>query len=89
MEEEKISEEYKKAYNQADMICRYMPHMVDKIRTSPQGEPSEYTKGFNDRIAQFEKERIATKEFSLDKLKQEYGITKGSGSKNRERERRK
>ncbi len=72
MENLKISEDYKKAYNQADMICRHMPHLLKGI-TIPENEPTEYTKGFQDRIKQYEAERQkSTKNFSLDKLKDKY-----------------
>ena len=57
MSEHKVSKQYMKAYNQADMICRYMPHLVDKIKSSPDNEPSEYTKGLEDRLKQFEIEK--------------------------------
>jgi|GEM_PF-2075534 len=71
MEELKVSEEYKKAYNHADMICTHMPHLL-KGMTLPENEPSEYTRGFQDRVAQFEKEKDAIKFFSVDRLKDRY-----------------
>lgn len=39
-EELKVSEEYKKAYNQADMICTYMPHILKGIKL-PEGEKGD------------------------------------------------
>lgn len=74
MEEEnlKVSEEYKKAYNQADMICTYMPHLLKGIKM-PEKDQSEYTKGFQDRIKQYEIEQDAIKNFSYEQLREKYG----------------
>ncbi len=72
MEDLKVSEQYKKAYNQADMICTYMPHLLESM-TFPKDEPSEYTKGFQDRVKQYEIEQKAIKNFSVEKLKEKYG----------------
>ncbi len=80
MEEEQleVSEQYKKAYNHADMICRFMPHILDGMQT-PESEPSEYTRGFEDRVKLFEKEQEAIKSYSpkskddLSKSKDEHG----------------
>ncbi len=76
MADEKVSKEYKKAYkkayNQADMICNYMPHLL-KGMTTPENEPSVYTKGFQDRVRQYEIEQDAIKNFSYDQLKEKYG----------------
>lgn len=52
----KVSELYKKAYNHADMICNYMPHLLDGMHTPKEGS-SEYTRGWNDRVREYEKER--------------------------------
>ena len=37
MEDLSNTEDYKRAYERADRICRYMPHLVDKM-SSPKGE---------------------------------------------------
>ncbi|MDO5970307.1 hypothetical protein Q4Q35_10865 [Flavivirga aquimarina] len=71
MENQKVSEDYKKAYNQADMICTYMPHLL-KGMNLPKDEPSEYTKGFQDRVKQYEKEQEAIKNFSVERLADKY-----------------
>lgn len=71
MEDLKVSEEYKKAYNHADMICRFMPHLLKDMKI-PEKEPGEYTKGFQDRIKQFEKERQIIKSFSRENLREKY-----------------
>nr|WKN34352.1 hypothetical protein K4G66_18410 [Tunicatimonas sp. TK19036] len=68
----KVSEEYKKAYNQADMIYTYMPHILKGIKI-PEGEKSEYAQGFKDRIRQYEMEKDAIKNFSYEQLREKYG----------------
>lgn len=69
-ESTKVSKEYLKAYNQADMICTYMPHLL-KGMTIPGGEPSEYTKGFQERINQYEQEKKMLKKLQPDLFKKE------------------
>lgn len=66
MEEQTPSKEYLKAYNQADMICTYMPHLL-KGMTIPDQEPSEYTRGFQDRVDQYELEQRAMEKFSPER----------------------
>ena len=71
-QEIKPSAEYIKAYNQADMICTYMPHVLEGMQT-PENEPSEYTRGFTARVREYEIEQDMIKNFSLDDLKGKYG----------------
>ena len=73
MEDLKVSKDYKKAYNHADMICRFMPHLLKDMKI-PEKEPGEYTRGFQDRVKQYEKERDAVKYFSPEKLREKYGL---------------
>lgn len=68
----KVSEEYLKAYNQADMICTHMPQVIDGMKW-PENDQSEYNKGFRDRMRQYEIERDAARNFSVDQLKEKYG----------------
>lgn len=70
--ETKPSADYIKAYNQADMICTYMPHLLEGMQAQ-ENEPSEYTRGFTDRVRQYEIEQDILKNFSLQDLKQKYG----------------
>jgi len=90
MEELNISEDYKKAYNRADILCRYMPHLLKDI-DMPEYDMSEYSKGFKDRVRQFEqdkdKDQIKSRsKFSLEEMKQHYRdeIEKGKNNKSRE-----
>lgn len=85
MEDIKVSKEYKKAYNQADLICTYMPHLLDKIET-PKNEPSAYKQGFEDRIKQYEIERDAIRHFSVERLREKYGFSKEANNKDRSKD---
>jgi len=71
MENLKVSEAYKKAYNQADMICAHMPHLLKGMNIS-ENKSNEYTQGFKDRIKQYEGQQKNSKSFSLEKLKAKY-----------------
>ena len=82
----KISEQYKKAYNHADMICNYMPDMLEGMTIS-EGEPSEYTKGFGDRVQEYRKTKEAIKEHSLHQLKKEYRGRKEFKTKGKDKSR--
>ena len=73
MENLKVPEDYKKAYNYADMICTLAPGWLKDIKI-PEKVSNEYMKGFQDRIAQYEKERKAIKYFSPEKLREKYGL---------------
>ncbi|MEQ8470044.1 MAG: hypothetical protein RIC35_02610 [Marinoscillum sp.] len=66
-----LSDLYKRAYNDADLIITQFPEQIGKIEILD-GEPSEYTKGFQDRLKQHELEKVAIKNFSTDQLKEEY-----------------
>lgn len=70
MEEIRVSEDYKKAFNRADMICRYMPELLKEIDISAD-QANDYTKGFQDRVKQYEQEKD-NKEFSVEKMKDQY-----------------
>lgn len=79
----KVSDEYLKAYNHADMLCTYMPHIVETMEL-PQHETSEYSKGFRDRVRQFEIERDAMRNFSVEQLREKYGKDLDAYGKNRD-----
>lgn len=68
----KVSEQYKKAYNHADLICNHMPELLDKM-PKPKGEPSDYTRGFTARVTEYRIEKDAAKKFSYAELKAKYG----------------
>ena len=70
MEDLKVSENYKEAYNYADYICTHAPQWLKDIRI-PEKSSGEYTKGFQDRVRQHEKER--NKNFSYKALQEKYG----------------
>ena len=74
MEDEKLklSKLYKKGYNHADLIVTQMPERLKDMHV-PEGEPSEYTQGFTDRVREFEIERDSIKGFSVNELKEKYG----------------
>ncbi|MDN5215045.1 hypothetical protein QQ020_23390 [Fulvivirgaceae bacterium BMA12] len=76
MEDLKVSEDYKKAFNYADMICSYAPESLKEIKI-PEKQSSEFLKGFQDRITQYEKEKKkeAIKYFSPEKLREKYGLS--------------
>ena len=65
-------ENYIKGYNHAEMICTRMPHLLKGIHV-PDNEPGDYTKGFQDRVRQYEIEQDAIKNFSYEQLKEKYG----------------
>ncbi len=71
MEDLKVSEDYKKAYNHADLICTHSPDYLKDIKV-PENSSKEYVKGFQDRIRQFEKERQIIKSFSRENLREKY-----------------
>jgi len=79
MEEEKleVSEEYKKAYNKADMIVTYMPHVLKGVQM-PDKNLTEGDKGFIARVKEYEREQEALKNFSVDKLRQDHGKDRGN-----------
>lgn len=72
MEDEQleVSKEYKKAYNQADMILTYMPHILKGVQM-PEKDITDYDKGFSARIREYEKEQEAIRNFSVEKMKRE------------------
>ena len=88
MDDVKVSEDYKKAYNHADMICRFTPHLLKDMKI-PEKEPGEYTKGFQDRISQYERERNAVKYFSPEKLREKYGLNDPGKDRTRDIEKEK
>jgi len=80
-EQLEVSEEYKKAFNQAEMLTTFMPEVLEKAKIPVDGESPEWTKGFQARIAKFEKDKEAMKDFSIEREKQEYRKEHGSPSK--------
>jgi hypothetical protein len=86
MEDEKleVSEEYKKAYNKADMIVTYMPNVLKGVQM-PDKNLSEGDKGFIDRIKEYEKEQEALRTFSVDKLRQDYQKDRGMPDKSKDK----
>ncbi len=72
MEDLKVSEKYKKAFNHADMICSYMPEELERLAPFENVAP-EYKQGFEDRVKQYQIEQDAIKNFSLEELKEKYG----------------
>ncbi len=63
----KVSEDYKKGFNQADMMCTYMPNVVKSIEIPNESE-NEYTNGFRDGILQCKAKQRAMKKFSFKKV---------------------
>lgn len=72
MENLKLSKDYKKAFNHADMICTYMPEELEKLAPY-QAESKAYRQGFEDRVKRHRIEQDAIKNFSLAELKEKYG----------------
>ena len=72
MEDLKISEEYIRAFNDADMICTYMPDELENMEI-PEQESMAYTQGFKDRIRQYQIEKDAVKNLTIEELKEKYG----------------
>ena len=87
-EQLKVSEDYKKAYNRADMICTYMPHVLKGIKI-PEVEKDDYAKGFQDRIRQYEMEQDKIKNFSYDQLREKYNRDLGEPNKDRSKDKTK
>lgn len=63
-EETKVPDLYKKGYNHADIICTSMPHLLDGMHT-PKESASEYTHGWNDRVSEYEKERMLLRDIPI------------------------
>lgn len=72
--EEKLefSKDYKRAINDAEIIINQFPHLIDQME-APEGEPSEYTKGFQERVIKFKIERDSMMNMSRDELSAKYG----------------
>ncbi|HCX21059.1 MAG: hypothetical protein CMB80_26035 [Flammeovirgaceae bacterium] len=66
------TDEYKKAYERADRICRFMPHLIDKM-SSPEDEPPAHRQAFEDRITELQIERDRANNFSRKALFEKYG----------------
>ena len=71
MEQLNIPKEYKDAYNEADLIARYSPEILNHI-TIPEKELDNYGQGFKDRLLQYQKEKEQTKSFDLKQLQNRY-----------------
>tara|TARA_Y100000114_G_scaffold156111_1_gene182122 strand:- start:13348 stop:13623 length:276 start_codon:yes stop_codon:yes gene_type:complete len=68
MKDLRKTEEYKKAYERVDRLCKYMPHLI-KDMVSPENEPQIQKQAFEDRIQLFKKENaIPIKSKGLRKL---------------------
>ena len=72
MEDMKVSKDYKKAFNHADMICTYMPKELERLAPFKDEAPA-YRQGFEDRVKQHQIEQDAVKNFSVVELKEKYG----------------
>lgn len=76
-----LPEKYKKGYNDAELVINQFPHLLEGMVAS-EAEHSDYTKGFEDRVEQYELEKAAIKNQSYQKI-QKYG--KGLDDKNMEK----
>jgi len=72
MEDLSNSEEYKRAYKRADRICRFMPHMIEKMAT-PEKETPAQKKAFEDRIIEYNIEQDGMKHMPRKALFEKYG----------------
>ena len=72
MEDLSNTEDYKRAYVRADRICRYMPHLVDKM-SSPKGETPAQRQAFEDRITELRIEQHSMKNMPRKNLMKKYG----------------
>jgi len=72
MEDLSNSEEYKRAYKRADRICRFMPHVIEKME-SPEGESPAQRKAFEDRITEYRIEQDGINNTPRKALFQKYG----------------
>lgn len=72
MKDLRKSEDYQKAYRRADRICRFMPHLIDKME-SPDGESIEQKQAFEDRISEYKIERDSMNNMPKSELMKKYG----------------
>ncbi len=82
MEEQlQVSDDYKKAFNKADFICNYMPHLLKEI-TIPEKGFNDYTQGFKDRVQQYDKEVQRTRQDAMQAIRDRYAKEINAPAKN-------
>lgn len=74
MEDNKLSKDYKAAFNHADLICKYMPQELKNL-SGYTSQSQDYIKGFEARVAMYTREKEIVKDFSVQDLKQSYAKT--------------
>lgn len=72
MKELRDSEEYKKAYERMERICRYTPELLEGM-TIPNDNQPEQKLAFEDRIAEYRIEQDGIKGLSRKALFKKYG----------------
>jgi hypothetical protein len=73
MEDLRKTEEYKKAYERADRLCKYMPELIRDM-VSPKEESPTHKLAFEDRIQLFKKEKGIYQNLKV-------GLSRNSGSR--------
>lgn len=73
MEDLSQTQEYKKAYEQADRLCRERPDMIDQLIPS-ENEPPAIRQAFEDRISDFKIEQDSMGNMSHRDLFKKYGL---------------
>jgi hypothetical protein len=80
----RVSEDYKKAYNQADKLCRHMPQVLKGLELPKDG--SEYSKGFNARVELYQLEQLKMKQ-AYQKFHKNFGRSISNKDKEKEKDR--
>lgn len=83
-EQLELSALYKRAYNDAELVINQFPNLIDKMER-PKGEPSEYTRGFEDRISEHRKVQELIKNNPYQRMNQRYGIERQATDKSKEK----
>ncbi|MEM9297171.1 MAG: hypothetical protein AAGA64_02180 [Bacteroidota bacterium] len=83
-EQLEVSKEYKEAYNKADMIVTYMPHILKGVKM-PEKDKSEFDKGFSARLKEYEKEQELLRGYQVERMKQDYKKDMDNPSKDQDR----
>lgn len=85
MEELRNSDEYKKAFERADRICSYQPHLLNGMVT-PEGETPAQKLAFEDRIIEHQIEQDSMKNLTKKQLFKKYGSNLNRYNKARSKE---
>ncbi|WP_421896441.1 hypothetical protein [Marinoscillum sp.] len=70
-EQLELPKEYKKGYNHADLVINQFPKLLENMKT-PDGEHSDYTRGFEDRVEVYKRDMGLNRDFEEKEIKEKY-----------------